>query len=126
MTSTYDHRIIQGAESGSFLRRIEELLQGEDDFYESVATDLGLEPAVVTSAHPAAASGSPAAAIAAPSATDACRPLGKAGHRAAPGGPGGDLPAQGATAPTATLPPASTRSAPSRRAIRRSSPRTST
>ena len=37
MTSTYDHRVIQGAESGSFLRRIEELLQGEDDFYESVA-----------------------------------------------------------------------------------------
>ena len=30
MTSTYDHRIIQGAESGSFLRRIDELLQGED------------------------------------------------------------------------------------------------
>ena len=37
MTSTYDHRIIQGAESGSFLRRIDQLLQGEDDFYESVA-----------------------------------------------------------------------------------------
>ena len=37
MTSTYDHRIIQGAESGSFLRRIEELLSGEDDFYEGVA-----------------------------------------------------------------------------------------
>ncbi len=37
MTSTYDHRVIQGAESGSFLRRIEELLQGEDDFYEKVA-----------------------------------------------------------------------------------------
>ena len=36
MTSTYDHRVIQGAESGAFLRRIEELLQGEDGFYESV------------------------------------------------------------------------------------------
>ena len=35
MTSTYDHRIIQGAESGSFLRRIDQLLQGEDAFYES-------------------------------------------------------------------------------------------
>ena len=33
-TSTYDHRVIQGAESGSFLRRIEELLQGEDEFYD--------------------------------------------------------------------------------------------
>jgi 2-oxoglutarate dehydrogenase E1 component len=52
MTSTYDHRVIQGAESGSFLRRIEELLQGEDDFYELVATDLGLEPSVVTRAQP--------------------------------------------------------------------------
>jgi 2-oxoglutarate dehydrogenase E1 component len=58
-TSTYDHRIIQGAESGSFLRRIEELLQGEDSFYESVASDLGLEPSTVTSAHPASASAPP-------------------------------------------------------------------
>src|SRR6185437_7363845 len=63
MTSTYDHRVIQGAESGSFLRRIEELLQGEDDFYESVATDLGLDPSTVTAAHAAAAS---APALAAP------------------------------------------------------------
>jgi len=77
MTSTYDHRVIQGAESGSFLRRIEELLQGEGDFYESVATDLGLDPSVVTRAHPAAASGSPAAAIAAPAATDAVAPSAK-------------------------------------------------
>src|SRR4029078_12990165 len=37
MTSTYDHRIIQGAESGSFLRRVDELLQDEDEFYESGA-----------------------------------------------------------------------------------------
>ncbi len=59
MTSTYDHRVIQGAESGSFLGRIEELLQGEDSFYESVATDLGLEPSIVTSAHPASASAPP-------------------------------------------------------------------
>ena len=34
MTSTYDHRVIQGAESGAFLRRIDQLLQGEDGFYE--------------------------------------------------------------------------------------------
>ena len=31
MTSTYDHRIIQGAESGRFLQRIEALLQGDDE-----------------------------------------------------------------------------------------------
>jgi 2-oxoglutarate dehydrogenase E1 component len=75
MTSTYDHRVIQGAESGSFLRRIEELLQGEDEFYEKVATDLGLDPAVVTSAHPAAASGSPtAAAVTAEAAARAAKP----------------------------------------------------
>ena len=30
VTSTYDHRIIQGAESGLFLSRMEELLKGED------------------------------------------------------------------------------------------------
>ena len=33
-TSTYDHRIIQGAESGAFLARVEELLLGEHGFYE--------------------------------------------------------------------------------------------
>ncbi|MAB78763.1 MAG: multifunctional oxoglutarate decarboxylase/oxoglutarate dehydrogenase thiamine pyrophosphate-binding subunit/dihydrolipoyllysine-residue succinyltransferase subunit [Planctomycetes bacterium] len=36
MTSTYDHRVIQGAESGLFLKRVEELLTGEDGFYEEV------------------------------------------------------------------------------------------
>jgi 2-oxoglutarate decarboxylase len=59
LTSTYDHRVIQGAESGAFLRRIEQLLQGEDGFYESVARDLDFEPAVVTNAHPASASAPP-------------------------------------------------------------------
>ena len=69
-TSTYDHRVIQGAESGSFLRRIEELLQGEDEFYESVARDLEVDEAVVTKAHAAAASAAPlaSAAQAAPAA----------------------------------------------------------
>src|SRR5216684_7017029 len=42
MTSTYDHRIIQGAESGRFLQRIEALLDGEDGFYERVFGDLGV------------------------------------------------------------------------------------
>src|SRR5437762_7721504 len=42
ITSTYDHRIIQGAESGLFLRRLEALLQGEERFYESVFETLGL------------------------------------------------------------------------------------
>ena len=34
MTSTYDHRIIQGAESGQFLQVVEAYLQGEHGFYE--------------------------------------------------------------------------------------------
>src|SRR4051794_624192 len=34
MTSTYDHRIIQGAESGQFLQTVEAYLQGEHGFYE--------------------------------------------------------------------------------------------
>jgi 2-oxoglutarate dehydrogenase E1 component len=66
MTSTYDHRVIQGAESGSFLRRIEQLLQGEDGFYEAVAADLGIDTAAVTAAHPAAASPLPLGAPPAP------------------------------------------------------------
>ncbi|HTR75867.1 MAG TPA: multifunctional oxoglutarate decarboxylase/oxoglutarate dehydrogenase thiamine pyrophosphate-binding subunit/dihydrolipoyllysine-residue succinyltransferase subunit, partial [Solirubrobacterales bacterium] len=56
LTSTYDHRVIQGAESGEFLRRVEQLLQSEDDFYESVAGELGIDAAAVTNAHPASAS----------------------------------------------------------------------
>ena len=36
ITSTYDHRIIQGAESGMFLRALDSLLQGEERFYESL------------------------------------------------------------------------------------------
>ena len=43
MTSTYDHRIIQGAESGRFLARIEEYLQDERSFYEDVFASLGIE-----------------------------------------------------------------------------------
>ena len=43
MTSTYDHRIIQGAESGRFLSRVEEYLQGERGFYEGVFASLGVE-----------------------------------------------------------------------------------
>ncbi len=42
VTSTYDHRIIQGAESGLFLKRVHELLLGEHGFYESVFKSLGV------------------------------------------------------------------------------------
>ena len=42
ITSTYDHRVIQGAESGLFLRRLDSLLQGDENFYEAVFENLGL------------------------------------------------------------------------------------
>jgi len=40
VTSTYDHRIIQGAESGLFLKRLNELLIGEDEFYDEIFASL--------------------------------------------------------------------------------------
>ncbi|RAY13444.1 multifunctional oxoglutarate decarboxylase/oxoglutarate dehydrogenase thiamine pyrophosphate-binding subunit/dihydrolipoyllysine-residue succinyltransferase subunit [Actinomadura craniellae] len=36
LTSTYDHRIIQGAQSGDFLRVVHRLLLGEDGFYDDI------------------------------------------------------------------------------------------
>ncbi len=46
VTSTYDHRIIQGAQSGDFLRVIHQLLLGEDGFYDEVfqALQIPYEP----------------------------------------------------------------------------------
>ncbi|MEZ0341840.1 multifunctional oxoglutarate decarboxylase/oxoglutarate dehydrogenase thiamine pyrophosphate-binding subunit/dihydrolipoyllysine-residue succinyltransferase subunit [Mycobacterium sp. pV006] len=41
LTSTYDHRIIQGAESGDFLRTIHELLL-DDEFYDEIFRELGI------------------------------------------------------------------------------------
>jgi multifunctional 2-oxoglutarate metabolism enzyme len=64
MTSTYDHRIIQGAESGRFLQRIEAYLQGEESFYERVFGDLGI--ALPPLAAPATAAAR-ASVVAAPS-----------------------------------------------------------
>ncbi len=40
LTSTYDHRIIQGAESGDFLRRVHRLLLGEDGYYDDIFRSL--------------------------------------------------------------------------------------
>jgi 2-oxoglutarate dehydrogenase E1 component len=42
LTSTYDHRVIQGAESGEFLGRVEALLSGADGFYEGIFESLGV------------------------------------------------------------------------------------
>ncbi len=40
LTSTYDHRVIQGAESGMFLSRVSDLLLGKYDFYQQIFLDL--------------------------------------------------------------------------------------
>ncbi|HVF86309.1 MAG TPA: multifunctional oxoglutarate decarboxylase/oxoglutarate dehydrogenase thiamine pyrophosphate-binding subunit/dihydrolipoyllysine-residue succinyltransferase subunit [Pyrinomonadaceae bacterium] len=42
ISSTYDHRIIQGAESGAFLAHVHELLVGKHDFYDVIFRDLGI------------------------------------------------------------------------------------
>ncbi len=64
VTSTYDHRVIQGAESGEFLALIERMLRGEDGFYEEVRDSLGL-PAAAPAPQPGrAAPAAPAPAVA--------------------------------------------------------------
>lgn len=42
VSSTYDHRIIQGAESGAFLARVHDLIIGKFKFYDDVFGDLGI------------------------------------------------------------------------------------
>ena len=72
MTSTYDHRIIQGAESGRFLQGIEALLQGDESFYDNVFADLGVElPELPPPPAPAAAAAAAHAAAPAPSTAPA-------------------------------------------------------
>jgi 2-oxoglutarate decarboxylase len=71
MTSTYDHRVIQGAESGAFLRRIDQLLQGEDGFYDTIFDAPAAEAMGVTAAEPVPAATAPAAPTAAEPVADA-------------------------------------------------------
>ncbi len=66
MTSTYDHRVIQGAESGRFLKVVEEYLQGEHGFYDQLFHELGSEIAPLPAP--------PAPAAAAATARDAAEP----------------------------------------------------
>ena len=42
ISSTYDHRIIQGAESGAFLARVHELIVGQHKFYDDIFADVGV------------------------------------------------------------------------------------
>ena len=42
ISSTYDHRIIQGAESGLFLKKVHDMLLGGDGFYEDIFGAIGV------------------------------------------------------------------------------------
>jgi 2-oxoglutarate dehydrogenase E1 component len=57
VTSTYDHRVIQGAESGELLRTLDALLRGEDGFYDGIFASLGVALRPVRLVADAAASG---------------------------------------------------------------------
>ncbi len=76
MTSTYDHRVIQGAESGRFLQVVESYLQGEHSFYDGVFASLGA-PLGATPSPPAPAAAAAAARAGAESAA-------RSGDRRAP------------------------------------------
>ena len=52
VTSTYDHRIIQGAESGIFLRSIDALLSGENGFYADAFGSMGARASDAATAVP--------------------------------------------------------------------------
>jgi 2-oxoglutarate dehydrogenase E1 component len=74
LTSTYDHRVIQGAESGQFLRLMDQLLQGEHGFYDEVYASLDLgSPTVIPITTPVAVT---APAAAAPNAEVSAAPSG--------------------------------------------------
>jgi len=61
MTSTYDHRVIQGAESGGFLATVDALLEGGEGFYDEIRRSLGLAPAADAAVGAAPAAAAPAA-----------------------------------------------------------------
>ena len=42
LSSTYDHRVVQGADSGRLLARIAQFLTGADGFYEEIFSSLGI------------------------------------------------------------------------------------
>jgi 2-oxoglutarate dehydrogenase E1 component len=48
LTSTYDHHVIQGAQSGEFLRYIEELLTGHHHFFKQIFESLRIPYAPLT------------------------------------------------------------------------------
>ena len=74
MTSTYDHRVTQGAQSGEYLRHVDELLQGRNRFYEEIFESLGLQAAPVPHITTALAASRPAgSAVPAPPSDEMLR-----------------------------------------------------
>jgi 2-oxoglutarate dehydrogenase E1 component len=61
VTSTYDHRIIQGAESGEFLLLLDRLLHGEEEFYHTIARAMEIDAATLAAAEAAVTAGVPVA-----------------------------------------------------------------
>ena len=127
MTSTYDHRVIQGAESGQFLQVVEAYLQGEHGFYEQVfARPRRAARRGPRRRPPPRRPRRPRAARRSRSSSRPPRRAPRHPRREdAAGGPGRDLAAQGA--PHARPPGREARPAraPSPRATRRSTPRPS-
>src|SRR5205814_7578449 len=68
---TYDDRVIQGAGSGEFLRRIDELLAGADGFYESVFESMKLVPPAGISEPARAVAAAGEVVVAAPTTAEA-------------------------------------------------------
>ncbi|MFN0057427.1 MAG: multifunctional oxoglutarate decarboxylase/oxoglutarate dehydrogenase thiamine pyrophosphate-binding subunit/dihydrolipoyllysine-residue succinyltransferase subunit [Planctomycetota bacterium] len=77
LTSTYDHRVIQGADSGEFLATVEALLRGAAGFYEQIFAVLGVpnEPIAWSSPGESAPTGAAAASrqLGSPAVTDPIR-----------------------------------------------------
>jgi len=62
LTCTYDHRIVQGAESGAFLARVDALLAGADGFYERIYQELTVAGAPILKLAAAPLAAAPSAA----------------------------------------------------------------
>ena len=56
LTSTYDHRVIQGAQSGEFLRRVHQYLLGDGNFYDEIFKSLKIPYAPIRWANDLASS----------------------------------------------------------------------
>ena len=76
LTSTYDHRIIQGAESGLFLAHVSECLMGKHGFYDEVFESLEIpyEPVTLAAGRQLAPSRTPTAATSGSSSRTTSRP----------------------------------------------------